>query len=317
MTIETIDFTGTDTDPWPSGFTFDRPGGTEIAGTIQSNRGRVSTTVGGRDMFAVRTADSLSESDVTMVMASTNAVGGSGLHIGLLSRYTSASVCYRARGRYDTGTVELTRNGTQVGTFQVNGGGGFDATWRVRLRTTVSGSDALVQVRYWEASASEPGTWDIEYTDTAPLSAGKCGIFADIGTNTLTVDVDDYVRDDLAGSGATPTPAVIAATVALPAATVSAGFRHLPPDAVLASTALTGATVANLDEDPASADADWAVATSNNVATDARVSFSTPPGTIATGAGLQVFRAVVRKTGTSGTGTPLARLELWEAGVLV
>lgn len=49
--------------------------------------------------------------------------------------------------------------------------------------------------------------------------------------------------------------------------------------------------------------------------TDVRVSFPTPPETLITGAGLQEFRALVRKT--SGTGTPTVRLELYNAGSFV
>src|SRR3990167_1182665 len=57
------------------------------------------------------------------------------------------------------------------------------------------------------------------------------------------------------------------------------------------------------------------VASSNNVATDVRTSFPTPSGNPTVGAGLQEFRALVRKQG--GTGTPTARIELWQAGALV
>jgi len=197
MAVETIDFTGTNDDPWPSGWTFDLPSGSGPTTSIQGNRGRGTTSTAARDLYAVRTADSLLDSDVTFVMAATTATAGPADMIGPVSRYASASVCYRARARYDNNTIELTRNGTQVGTFQPNGGAGYDAAWRIRLRTTVSGSDALVQVRYWEASAAEPGTWQIEYTDTAPLSAGKCGVFYNFQTSGVQYDIDDYVRDDL------------------------------------------------------------------------------------------------------------------------
>lgn len=91
----------------------------------------------------------------------------------------------------------------------------------------------------------------------------------------------------------------------------------MAPDAVLASTNVTGAIVANLDDDPDSPDLDWAVATSNNVSTDVRTSFGTPTGPLTPGAGVQEFRVLVRKNTLSGTGTPTARIELWENGSLI
>lgn len=64
------------------------------------------------------------------------------------------------------------------------------------------------------------------------------------------------------------------------------------------STSLYGATIQKLASD-----------------TDLRVSFPTPPDTLITGAGMQEFRVLVRKT--AGAGTPTVRLELWENGSAV
>jgi hypothetical protein len=205
MTTETLTFTGTNGDPWPSGFTMDLPSGSGPTTSIQGNRGRATTGTAARDLYAVRTADSLSQSDVTVLMAATSATSGPVDMAGLLSRYTSSSVCYRARARYDASSVQLTRNGTQVGTVTVNGGAGHFSAWRMRLRTTIDGANARVQVRYWQDGASEPGTWDIDYTDTSPLSAGKCGLYFNLETNAVTFDVDDYVRDDLVAGGTSHT----------------------------------------------------------------------------------------------------------------
>lgn len=91
--------------------------------------------------------------------------------------------------------------------------------------------------------------------------------------------------------------------------------EQLAPDAVLANTGLISATITDLDEDPDADDAAWAVASTNNTTTQIRFSFPTPTGTLATGAGLQQFRALVRKQG--GTGTPTATMRLYESGTLV
>ncbi len=88
------------------------------------------------------------------------------------------------------------------------------------------------------------------------------------------------------------------------------------PDALLAQTNLTGA-VTVIDEDPDSSGTDFLTASGNNVNTDARVSFATPTGAPTTGAGLQEFKIQVREFDTGQTGTPKARIELWENGSLV
>lgn len=196
MTTETVTFTGTNGDAWPAGFSFDVSASGPTT-SIQSNRGRATTSNASRDLYATRTADALLESDSTFLMAATSAVNGPGNMVGLVSRYASSSVCYRCRGRYNDSAVELTRNGVQVGIVTINGGAGLDSAWRLRMRTTVSGSDALVKVRYWQDGTAEPGTWNIEYTDTSPLSAGRSGFFFNLETLGVTFDVDDYERDDL------------------------------------------------------------------------------------------------------------------------
>ncbi len=83
-------------------------------------------------------------------------------------------------------------------------------------------------------------------------------------------------------------------------------------DAVVSSVNLTGATVANLEDDPDSPDANWATATT--VAdTELRAGFPTPAAAPATGADLQQFRVLLRKNATGG-GDPTYDIELWETG---
>ena len=88
--------------------------------------------------------------------------------------------------------------------------------------------------------------------------------------------------------------------------------QRLPLDVVVSSSNLTGATVANLDDDPDAPDADWATATS--VAdTSLQAGFPTPPSDPAVGADLQEFRVLLRKD-VSGGNDPDYDLELWESG---
>ncbi len=91
-----------------------------------------------------------------------------------------------------------------------------------------------------------------------------------------------------------------------------------PPDALLGTSGYQGTpTLADIDEDPDSGDANWHVAVNNNTNTESYVSYGTPTGNPTVGADLQEFRAQVRKFSGSGTGTPTARIELWENGSLV
>lgn len=88
------------------------------------------------------------------------------------------------------------------------------------------------------------------------------------------------------------------------------------PDAILVATDLSG-VVGDIQDDPDAADANWLTASGNNVNTDVRVSFPTPSGNPRVGADLQEFRALVRQFDEAQTGTPTARLELWENGALI
>lgn len=90
----------------------------------------------------------------------------------------------------------------------------------------------------------------------------------------------------------------------------------LIPDAILAQAALTGG-VGLIDEDPDSSGTDFLTADDNNSNTAVRTSFGTPTANPTVGADLQEFRAQVREFDTGQTGTPQARIELWENGALV
>jgi hypothetical protein len=58
---------------------------------------------------------------------------------------------------------------------------------------------------------------------------------------------------------------------------VATSLAAIPPDAILASTNLSG-VVANIRDDPDAPDASWLTASNATTATDIRVSFPTPPG---------------------------------------
>ena len=86
------------------------------------------------------------------------------------------------------------------------------------------------------------------------------------------------------------------------------------PDAILELTNLTG-VLSDIQDDPDSPDVDWLTA-APNVATTVRVSFPTPTGNPTTGAGVQEFRILLRKTAINGGKTDdTYTVDLYENGV--
>ena len=84
-------------------------------------------------------------------------------------------------------------------------------------------------------------------------------------------------------------------------------------DEVVSSVNLSGATVANLDEDPDADAGDWATAIDGKRDTEVRVGFADPSAPPETGPDVQEFRVLLRKD-ASGGNDPTYDLELWETG---
>jgi len=87
--------------------------------------------------------------------------------------------------------------------------------------------------------------------------------------------------------------------------------ERLAPDAILTATNLSGAVTA-IQDDPDSPDGSWLTAPGNNNNTEVIVSFGSPSGDLNTGAGLQEFRVLVRKTNHSTN--PSCTIQLYENG---
>jgi len=92
--------------------------------------------------------------------------------------------------------------------------------------------------------------------------------------------------------------------------------RQSPDGSTFTLVQLSGAYT-DVDDDPDSPDGDWLTASGNNVNTSVLASFPTPTGSPTIGADLQEFRVLVRQFDEGQTGTPEARIELWENGGLV
>ena len=90
--------------------------------------------------------------------------------------------------------------------------------------------------------------------------------------------------------------------------------ERITPDGLPTLVNLSGA-VTDIDDDPDSADAAWLTAPGANNNTEARCTFAAPSGNLSTGAGLQEFRCLVRKT--NHPTNPTCDIELWEGAALV
>lgn len=90
----------------------------------------------------------------------------------------------------------------------------------------------------------------------------------------------------------------------------------LRPNAELSDAGLVANDYTDHDDDP---DASFATvnATGNNVSTQWGADFPIPSGNPTVGASLQEFRAGVEEFDNTQSGTPNARVELWENGALV
>lgn len=92
--------------------------------------------------------------------------------------------------------------------------------------------------------------------------------------------------------------------------------RKSPDGQTFTLVELTGAYT-DVDDDPDSPDGLWLPASGNNVDTSVLASFPTPTGNPTVGADLQEFRVLVRQFDEGQSGTPTARIELWENGGLI
>ncbi len=90
----------------------------------------------------------------------------------------------------------------------------------------------------------------------------------------------------------------------------------LRPDGQLSCSGLATCVVTEHDQDP-DTNSTTIAATGNNTNTEYGVDFPTPSGNPTVGADLQEFRAGVIEFDSGQTGTPDARIELWENGALV
>jgi hypothetical protein len=100
----------------------------------------------------------------------------------VLLRLSNASTYYRAGLDSPVSGPEInimrTTGGTETRVANVAFAAVNGASYWQRARVTTSGTTAVISVRVWRDGTAEPTTWNLTWTDTAPLPAGTAGLAA-------------------------------------------------------------------------------------------------------------------------------------------
>jgi hypothetical protein len=190
----------------------------------------------------------------------------------------------------------------------------------VELGITITAPAAVSTAGSTTIAEATPQTLNV----TAPSSVSTAGSTTIALATPQTLNITAPAAISTAGSTtiALATPQTLNVTAPASVSTAGSvsiaaagGTEDLAPDSTIVSqTTFSETNTANIDDDPDSPDANWALIGGNNVNGAIRVSFPTPTGSPKTGAGLQEFRAELRQQSVGQTGTPTARLDLYETG---
>lgn len=156
---------------------------------ISSNTGTVS---GNSSSYCVERCGSGTSADteqvITFTRSSTSDVAG------LVFRYTDNNNWYNVNiGAYLNNLVFSKMVSGSYSDVAFGGSATYatGTTWKLRVRNI----GTSIKARIWDASGSEPGTWNIDTTDTSLSSAGGFGVVADpVGSPVITFD--DYTATD-------------------------------------------------------------------------------------------------------------------------
>jgi hypothetical protein len=161
-------FTGSDGAAWPSGnWTTAYNTGTGSSATIQSNQGRMVTGTSGSfaTVLAVKGNESAVDSEFygEFIYA-----GNAYASITLRGGHSSSAVNNGYQLRIPQGvSFQLYRADTGASLADVSGSFSTGTTYKVRFQVI----GTAIKAKYW-TGASEPGTWNIEVTNSAISSSG-------------------------------------------------------------------------------------------------------------------------------------------------
>ncbi len=178
-----------------------------IAGvlSVSGNEGRV---LGSGAMGTVRATlgtHTAADTDVVARYTSADYANDNG---HLVSRFSGTGTYYAAGLDSPNGTPELNIMKVSGGSQTRVAGVAFAAVngtsyWE-RTRVVTSGSGAVISVRAWKDGTAEPGGWNLTYTDSSPLPAGRAGI--ESWDDGLGWKIDHFAASVPGGTTPTPTP---------------------------------------------------------------------------------------------------------------
>lgn len=224
QTLATETWTGSNGAAWSAQWTLNKDAGFNPPGggafSIQSNAGRVVTgaTVYSFPRAYLSGMSSVTDCDLTFdftlaaIAEEYILVGLScdNLQFGGNVWYPQNGYCVRMMPGENSWSLEVYSGNTerfgQGTSFAATGAFTFAAstTYKVRMKRT----GGQIQFKIWAASGSEPSTWNGDWTDPTPLSAGKVLLSPCNGgdgvARTFTFD-NLTVTDGGTGSGTTPT----------------------------------------------------------------------------------------------------------------
>lgn len=213
MTIVfTETWTGTNGAAWPAQWT-----ASSATNTIQSNQGRMICPTFGSSVSAYAPlSPTLADCEAllsfipdasTLTVTTTLSVAlradGAGTASAKNPPTTGVSLYLVSDG---TSSSQRTVSGTTTFTNSGTAGSAWTAGTVYNARIHIVGTH--IQMRWWDSSGSEPGTWALDSTNAAyPTSAGSLRLsFTGSGSSTHNIFVDDLTIDDLSSAASNPPP---------------------------------------------------------------------------------------------------------------
>lgn len=149
---------------------------------------------------------------------------GDSLGVTVLSDYPNTDTYYRLR-TYNGGAWEESGHGTNcTGTTSSGVTPTNNAWWRFRIQAEDTGAGTTIRARFWLDGDVEPGTWQIDCTDTSGTrrTSGTVGVWAVANTDSGAKYWDDIVVTTLGGG--TPPPPLTADPQSFPRGTAGTAY---------------------------------------------------------------------------------------------
>jgi len=207
LALLTDDFTGTNGDPWDSGkwTTYLDSGSIQ---DIQSNAGRQVTDGGYLDYcLAVATPAAVQDAEVLLSIDPNTANTGEQNEIVVLRGSGDESTngeptdgyelfCETRANAHGVALYRRIADSRSASLATTTSRSSNGVKFWVRMQVEDSGSDVIIRTKSWDDGAGEPGTWDIEYTDSSPgILLGATGTLHLVAQAGASEVVDNRIDD--------------------------------------------------------------------------------------------------------------------------